>query len=125
MTATLGPMVVIYQGFLQPKKYYVQGTSSQRSSKIVYQQSRSATLAKYFHEKCAHIRLPFTKWGIDFTTCNPPSAAGHHYIIVAMDYFMKWTILRKQRYFCSIMLSLGLVYPNPSSRIMAHTFVTP
>lgn len=33
---------------------------------------------------------PFTKWGIDFTMCNPPSAAGHHYIIVAVDYFTKW-----------------------------------
>ena len=33
---------------------------------------------------------PFTKWGIDFTTCNPPSTAGHHYIIVAVDYFIKW-----------------------------------
>ena len=33
---------------------------------------------------------PFAKWDIDFTTCNPPSAAGHHYIIVAMDYFTKW-----------------------------------
>lgn len=33
---------------------------------------------------------PFTKWGIDFTMCNPASAKGHHYIIVAMDYFTKW-----------------------------------
>ena len=33
---------------------------------------------------------PFTKWGIDYTTCNPPSAKGHKYIIVAVDYFMKW-----------------------------------
>ena len=33
---------------------------------------------------------PFAKWGIDFTTCNPPSTTGHHYIIVAMDYFTKW-----------------------------------
>eukprot|EP00253_Pinus_taeda_P006318 PITA_06318 len=33
---------------------------------------------------------PFTKWGIDFTTCNPPSAANHKYIIVAVDYFTKW-----------------------------------
>jgi hypothetical protein len=33
---------------------------------------------------------PFTKWGIDYTTCNPPSARGHHYIIVAVEYFMKW-----------------------------------
>jgi hypothetical protein len=33
---------------------------------------------------------PFTKWGIDFMTCNPHSAEGHGYIIVAMDYFTKW-----------------------------------
>jgi hypothetical protein len=33
---------------------------------------------------------PFTKWGVDYTTCNPPSARGHHYIIVAIDYFTKW-----------------------------------
>jgi hypothetical protein len=33
---------------------------------------------------------PFTKWGIDYTTCNPPSARGHHYIIVVVDYFTKW-----------------------------------
>jgi hypothetical protein len=33
---------------------------------------------------------PFTKWGIDYTTCNTPSARGHCYIIVVVDYFMKW-----------------------------------
>jgi hypothetical protein len=33
---------------------------------------------------------PFTKWGIDFMTCNPHSTKGHGYIIVVMDYFMKW-----------------------------------
>ena len=33
---------------------------------------------------------PFSKWGVDFTTCHPPSAQGHKYIIVAIDYFMKW-----------------------------------
>ena len=33
---------------------------------------------------------PFTKWGIDYTTCNPPLARGHRYIIVAIDYFTKW-----------------------------------
>jgi hypothetical protein len=33
---------------------------------------------------------PFTKWGIDFTTCHPVSARGHRYIIVAVDYFTKW-----------------------------------
>ena len=33
---------------------------------------------------------PFMKRGIDYVTCNPASAGGHKYIIVAMDYFMKW-----------------------------------
>jgi hypothetical protein len=33
---------------------------------------------------------PFTKSGIDYTTCNPPSTRGHHYIIVTVDYFTKW-----------------------------------
>jgi hypothetical protein len=33
---------------------------------------------------------PFTKWGIDYTTCNPPLTRGHRYIIVVVDYFMKW-----------------------------------
>ena len=33
---------------------------------------------------------PFTKWGIDFITCNPHSARGHGYIILAVDYFTKW-----------------------------------
>eukprot|EP00253_Pinus_taeda_P020880 PITA_20880 len=33
---------------------------------------------------------PFAKWGIDYMTCNPRSAGGHGYIIVAVDYFTKW-----------------------------------
>eukprot|EP00253_Pinus_taeda_P034083 PITA_34083 len=32
----------------------------------------------------------FAKWGIDYVTCNPRSAGGHGYIIVAIDYFTKW-----------------------------------
>jgi hypothetical protein len=33
---------------------------------------------------------PFTKWGIHYTTCNPPSVRGHRYIIIVVDYFRKW-----------------------------------
>ena len=33
---------------------------------------------------------PFAKWGINFMTCNPHSAGGHAYIIIAVDYFTKW-----------------------------------
>jgi hypothetical protein len=36
------------------------------------------------------IVCPFTKWRIDFTTCHPSLARGHHYIIVEVDYFTKW-----------------------------------
>lgn len=28
---------------------------------------------------------PFSKWGIDFMTCHPPSTQGHKYIIVVVD----------------------------------------
>eukprot|EP00253_Pinus_taeda_P027762 PITA_27762 len=34
---------------------------------------------------------PFAKWGIDYMTCNPHLAGGHGCIIVAIDYFTKWT----------------------------------
>ena len=33
---------------------------------------------------------PFTKWGLDFIDYSPALARGHHHIIVAVDYFMKW-----------------------------------
>jgi hypothetical protein len=33
---------------------------------------------------------PFAKWGIDFMTCHPHSVGGHGYIIVVVDYFIKW-----------------------------------
>jgi hypothetical protein len=33
---------------------------------------------------------PFIKCGIDYTTCNPLSARGNRYIIIAVDYFTKW-----------------------------------
>jgi hypothetical protein len=33
---------------------------------------------------------PFSKWGIDFMTCNPHSVGGHGYTIVVVDYFTKW-----------------------------------
>eukprot|EP00253_Pinus_taeda_P022279 PITA_22279 len=33
---------------------------------------------------------PFSKWGLDFITCNLHSAGGHVYIILAIDYFTKW-----------------------------------
>ena len=33
---------------------------------------------------------PFSKWGIDFMICHPPSAQVHKYIIVVVNYFTKW-----------------------------------
>jgi hypothetical protein len=37
-----------------------------------------------------NVVIPLTKWGIDFTTFHPASTGGHHYIIVAVYYFIKW-----------------------------------
>eukprot|EP00253_Pinus_taeda_P024853 PITA_24853 len=34
---------------------------------------------------------PFAKWGKYFVTYNPVFSAGHNYIIVAVDYFTKWS----------------------------------
>ena len=33
---------------------------------------------------------PFMKWGIDYVKYNPASVGGHKYIIVVVEYFMKW-----------------------------------
>ena len=33
---------------------------------------------------------PFAKWEIDFMTSKTSSMNDHHYIIVAIDYFIKW-----------------------------------
>jgi hypothetical protein len=43
---------------------------------------------------------PFTKWGVDFTTCHLASVMGHRYIIVVVEYFTKWveTILTFKNY---------------------------
>ena len=35
---------------------------------------------------------PFRGWGLDFIgQINPPSSKGHRFVLVAMDYFTKWT----------------------------------
>jgi hypothetical protein len=52
----------------------------------------------FTHKMCSHpaplhpvvVVDPFSKWGIDFMTCNPTSTNGHGYIIVVVDYFTKW-----------------------------------
>ena len=52
----------------------------------------------FYPKKCTHPTPlhpvldvgPFSKWEIDYMHCNPTSAEGHGYIIVAIDYFTKW-----------------------------------
>jgi hypothetical protein len=35
---------------------------------------------------------PFKGWGLDFIgQIHPPSSKGHRFVLVAMDYFTKWT----------------------------------
>jgi len=38
------------------------------------------------------VEQPFMRWGIDFIgPINPPSSAGHRWILTATDYFTRWT----------------------------------
>jgi hypothetical protein len=55
------------------------------SCQIFYQNMRAHTAPMF----SIIVVGPFTKWGIEFTTYHPDLARGHHYIIVAVDYFMK------------------------------------
>ena len=35
---------------------------------------------------------PFRGWGLDFIgKINPPSSKGHRFVLIATDYFTKWT----------------------------------
>ena len=53
---------------------------------------------------------PFTKWGIEFMTCNPPSSRGHGYIIVTVGYFTKWA--EAMLTFNNIVQTTALVFFN-------------
>ncbi|XP_059073532.1 uncharacterized protein LOC131874260 [Cryptomeria japonica] len=38
------------------------------------------------------VEKPFMKWGLDFIGfINPPSSASHKWVLLATDYFTKWT----------------------------------
>ena len=42
--------------------------------------------------KPIQVDQPFMKWGLDFVgVINPPSSAGHKWVLTATDYFTKWT----------------------------------
>ena len=99
MIATLEHVVVIYLGWLQPRKSFALAIFGLPYSKTVMRLLRNALLANIFipkkhtHTAPLHPVIaigPFSKWGIDFMHCKPTSAKGHGYIIVPMDYFTKW-----------------------------------
>jgi len=100
MTITLEHVVVICLGMSQPKRY---------CALVIFGHPYSKIYRIYVVRKCHNcqifyckVRAPptplhpiiaighFTKWGIDFITCNPHLAGGHAYIILAVDYFTKW-----------------------------------
>ena len=83
---------------LRRKRFYEQVTSGQQFLKDCIIAVRSCHACQIFDRKTrippAPLQPvvfvgPFTKWGIDFMTCNPTLAGGHGYII-AVDYFKKW-----------------------------------
>ena len=99
MIAIVEHVVVICLGWQQPKKFCEQSTFGHLFSKIMLKRSKNATHANFFsrkvrsHPSPMHPIIaigPFSKWGIDFTTCHPPLAQGHRYIIIVVDYFTKW-----------------------------------
>jgi hypothetical protein len=91
--------VVIFLGWKQPKIFYEPGYFWPTLIKDCVESVKKCHLCQIFSRKmrahpCSHVSVitvgPFTKWGIDFTTCHLASSRGHHYIIVAVDYFTKW-----------------------------------
>ena len=99
MIATLEHVVVIYLGWLQPRKSSALAISGLQYLKIAMRLLRNSDHVKIFIQKSAPILLLYTlalqlallsKWGIDFMHCNPTSARGRGYIILAVDYFTKW-----------------------------------
>jgi hypothetical protein len=91
--------VVTYLGWKQPKIFLRAGYFWPMIFKDCVEAVKKCHPCQIFTKKmCAHpapmfpviIVGPFTKWGVDFMTCHPTLARGHHYIIVAIDYFTKW-----------------------------------
>ena len=79
---------ILWAGYFWPSlfKYYVEAVKKCHPCQFFSRKTRS-------HLAPLHPVIvigPFSKWGIDFTTCHPSSAQGHKYIIVAVDYFTKW-----------------------------------
>jgi hypothetical protein len=99
MTAILEHVVVICLGMLLPRRSYVQVTFGLPYSLTALLSVQKCHACQTYNQKIRSHPAPlhpvvsvgpFAKWGIDFMTCHPHSAGGHGYIIVAVDYFMKW-----------------------------------
>ena len=99
MIATLEHVVVIFLGWLQPKKSFALDIFGLQSSKTVMRLLRNAHPANISIRKSIPTLPRYTpslllalspNGGSIFMHCNPTSVGGHGYIIVAMDYFTKW-----------------------------------
>eukprot|EP00253_Pinus_taeda_P020453 PITA_20453 len=60
---------------------------------------------------------PFSKSEIDFITCNPTSSTKHNYIIVVVDYFMKW--VEALPTFCFRQDQSSSYYPQANGQVEA------
>jgi hypothetical protein len=99
MIATKGLVVVIYPGFLQPKKScklgYFWPTIFKDCIEAVKKCHPYQVFTQKMHSHSAPLHPvitidPFTKWGVDFVDCKTTSARGHQHIIMVVDYFIKW-----------------------------------
>jgi hypothetical protein len=98
MNVTLEHVAVICLGMPLPKISYEMVISGLHCLRIALLSSKNVHACQTYNNKRSHpaplhpvVSIgPFSKWGIDFMTCNPHSTGGYGYIIVAMDYFTKW-----------------------------------
>ena len=99
MIATKGHVVVIYLGFLQPKRSKEHVIFSYPSLKIALMRSRGATLSRCLHEICILVlplciplspSIPSPSGGLTLWIATQLRLGGNHHIIVAIDYFTKW-----------------------------------
>jgi len=90
MIPTVELVVVIYLGLLQPKKSCAHGIFWPSIFKDCVEVVKKCHPCQVYTQKMRTYLDPlfpviifgqFMKWGIDFTTCNPPLTKGHKYIL--------------------------------------------
>ena len=139
MISIEGRVVVIYLGFLQPKKSWERDIFGHRSSNIALMRSRSVTLTRCLHAICAHILpryillsppVPSPSGGLTSWIATQLQLGGIiillWLLITSMNGYRLCpylnSMVRDQRISFSSRLSLGSTFWNKLSLTMVGTF---